>query len=416
MPCGVVSSTFNVSVLGKCLPDSMKILFLSRWFPYPPNNGSKVRIFNLLRALSREHQITLLSFNDQPDKSPDVDGVNPYCDEVITIPWKSYKPDSIKALLGFFSLKPRFILDTFSTEMAGNIQKILKKNTFDLIIASQIEMASYYKYFNGQSAIFDEIEIGVPLERYARATSFARQIRQGLTWFKHKKFLTWLLKSYDICTVTSAQEHYMLLENGIRGEKIIVIPNCVDLVDYQDYAGTEKTNTIIFAGSFRYQPNYEAMVWFLEKVFPDILDAVPEIQLIITGDHMNLPLPQVKNVTKTGFVDNIRSLIGKSAVSVVPMRTGGGTRLKILESMALRTAVISTSKGAEGLEITHQQNIILADEPSDFAEAVVGLVQDTQLQQSVAKQGFHLVEEKYSLETLTERYQVVLDLAKRLNS
>ena len=389
----------------------MKILFLSRWFPFPPNNGSKIRILNLLRILADNHQVSLLSFDDEPEKPPQVEELETICEQVITIPWKAFEPTSKRSVLGFFNLKPRTLIDTFSNEMAQQIQSILVEQAFDVVIASQIEIASYFPYFNGRAAIFDEIEIGIPLDRYLKSSSTCGRFRYGITWLKLKHYLKRMLKYYPVCTVASADERKLVIDIGIPGEQVTTIPNFIDLADYQTFSGREKTNTLIFTGAFRYRPNYEAMVWFLEKVYPAVLDRVPDVQMIITGDHMDLPLPRVKHVVKTGYVDDIRPLISQAAVSIVPMQTGGGTRLKILEAMALKTAVVSTSKGAQGIEVTHERDILLADTPQAFSQAVIQLLLHKDQAAGLVRQGTKLLEAHYTPQAISAKYEKLLQQA-----
>ena len=389
----------------------MKILFLSRWFPFPPNNGAKVRILNLLRVLAANHQITLLSFDDEPEEPSQNQGISSLCERIETIPWKEFEPNSAKSIIGLLSPKPRSVIDTFSPEMAQRIQNLLQEDDFDIIVASEIEMASYYPYFSHRAAIFDEIEIGVPLERFSKAQTTKSRLRYGFTWFKHKYYLKRLLENFPVCTVTSKNERELLIESGIRKNEISIIPNIVNWAEYQHLAGVEKSNSLIFTGSFRYEPNYEAMLWFLEKIFPLILEALPDTQLFITGDHQNLPIPKIKNVTLTGFVDDIQTMIASAGVSIVPLLTGGGTRLKILEAMALHTPVVSTSKGAQGIDISPGENIIIADTPETFSTGVIEILTQPALGKALAESGSRLVQAEYSLEAITSKYERLLQKA-----
>lgn len=390
----------------------MNILFLSRWFPYPPDNGSKVRIFNLLRILSKNHQVTLLSFNDRPEKPVNADELRLICKKIIVVPWKAYQPNSFKSVLGFFSPIPRSMIDTYSPEMAKQTHHIVTKNPFDIVIASEIEMARYRSLFSLIPAVFDGVEIGVLLEKYTKSNTIQAKLRYGLTWHKHKRYLKQLLKNYPLCTAPSEQEKKSLQANNIRNRNINVIPNFIHLADYQGPTPTKANNLLIFTGSFRYAPNYEAMVWFLGKVFPLIIDKFPEVQLVITGDHLDLPLPTTRNVILTGYLQAIQPKIAEATVSMIPLLTGGGTRLKILEAMALRTAVVSTSKGAEGLDITHGKDILIADTPEAFAQAVSMVLQDHQLRDMLADNAFDLVSEKYSSTAIASQYQALLEQLK----
>lgn len=374
----------------------MKILFLSRWFPYPSNNGSKLRIFNLLRGLSRCHEVTLLSFVDPADVLPDAAILREICSECFTVPWREFDPNSSQARLGFLSLKPRFILDTFSPQMECEISRLVSKNRYELVIASQLSMTSYYGAFGDIKAVFEELELGGFYEPAYLSGNLLERLRKRLTWLKLKNYLSNVLDSFAICTVASEKEKKLFVETfPAHRAKAMVIPNCIDVVQYQSFNIERGWHRLIFTGSFRYLANYQAMVWFLEKVYPLILENVSDTQLLITGDHADLPLPMTTNVHLTGHVEDIKSLIASCNVSIVPIWSGGGTRLKILEAMALGTPVVSTSKGAEGLLAANGRHILIDDEPEGFASGVIRLLQDQQFSQQLASNALQLVEERY---------------------
>lgn len=389
----------------------MKILFLSRWYPYPPNNGSKLRIFNVLRGLARHHEISLLSFADQTDPDLSAPPLRALCPEIEVVPWKPFQPESRRARLGFLSLTPRSMIDTFSPEMAQSIEGLLSARSFDLVITSQIAMASYGQYLRGLPALFEEVELGVLYEQFAHATSPRQRFRYGLTWAKHRRYLSRLLRHFKACTVVSEQERALLARSAPDHQAIEVIPNCVDLEGYDDVRETPEPNTLIFTGSFGYFANYEAMRWFLQAVYPRLQAEVPDVRLAITGDHANLPLPPADNVTLTGFVDDVRPLIARSWISLAPILVGGGTRLKILEAMALRTPVVATSKGAEGLDARHDEHLLIADTPEAFAEAVLRLLKEPGLRQRLAGNAYELVREQYDWAVAIPRF---LNLVERI--
>jgi glycosyltransferase involved in cell wall biosynthesis len=373
----------------------MNILFLSRWFPYPMNNGSKLRIYNLLRGLRQDHDVTLLSFADQPGVNPEAPEIQGVCSEINVIPWKEFSPNTLRARLAMLSYKPRSIVDTFSSEMAQAITETLDEQQFDLVIASQLQMAAYHPYFQGVTAIFEEFEIGF-FHDQAFSSNGTIRLRQALTWFKLRMYLSQLLDSFQACTAASAQERQLLLNNFSRyTNPIEMIPNCLNLSEYTTIKVEKKTNSLIFTGPFKYRANYEAMVWFTDKVFPLILEWVPEAQLIITGDHADLPLPSSKNITLTGFVDDIKTQIASSAVSIAPLMSGGGTRFKILEAMALGTPVVATTKGAEGLDVVNGEHILLANSPAEYAECVIRLLNNEKLRLQITEKARILVQEKY---------------------
>jgi glycosyltransferase involved in cell wall biosynthesis len=382
----------------------MNILFLSNWFPYPPSNGSKLRIYNLLRGLTQYHEVTLLSFTDEPESDLGINNLQSICKKVHIIGRKVYNPDSLQARMGFLSPTPRSIRDTYSPEMAQTIQKLNEQSNFDLIIASQVGTAVYCRSFDHIPAIFEEVETGVLYEKFVRAGSTLQRFRHGLTWSKHRRYLSQLIKGFNACTVASEKEKLLLSDIVPEYKSIEVIHNCIDLKEYDNVGETPNSGRLIFTGSFRYHANYDAMIWFLEEILPIIQSQVADVSLTITGDHANLQLPPCENVSLTGFVDDVRPLIASAWISLAPLRVGGGTRLKILEAMALKTPVVATSKGAEGLDVKNGFNILLADTPQEFADAVVRLLKDRQLRQMLVENAYRLVLKKYNWPFVIPRF------------
>jgi polysaccharide biosynthesis protein PslH len=375
----------------------MKILFLSRWFPYPVNNGSKLRIHNLLRGLAKHHDVTLLSFADQPSVSPEASVLQSICTDVHVVPWREFDPSSRNARLGFLGSKPRSLSDTHSVEMEKKIRSLISRNGYDLVIASQLPMASYHESFGGLPAIFEEIELGLFHGGAVYAGGFFRRLRLSLTWFKLRKYLSRLLDSFRCCTVVSEQELRLFTDHfPEHSGKASAIPNSINLDDYQSLQAEPTPNQLIFSGPFRYFANYEAMQWFVTEVFPKVLEQVPDARLLITGDHDGLPLPPASNVTLTGYVPDIKPLIASSWVSIAPLLSGGGTRLKILESMAIGTPVIATSKGAEGLDAIPGEHLLIADTPDAFADQVIKLLGARDIHDRLSVNGNRLVKEKYN--------------------
>jgi glycosyltransferase involved in cell wall biosynthesis len=241
------------------------------------------------------------------------------------------------------------------------------------------------------------VELGLYLQQLSSSKSWVWRLRFGLTWLKLQNYFNHLLDSFAMCTVVSDQERRILLEHFPQySHKFAVFANGVNVEEYEGGSKVPGKYQVVFTGSFRYLPNYQAMQWFLQDVYPLVLQYMPDVQLIITGDTAGLPLPQVKNVTVAGYVNDIRSLIASCAISIAPLWSGGGTRLKILEAMALGTAVVATSKGAEGLMVQHGENILIADAPGDFAKHIVQLLQDDELRNRLTIGGRQLVKHRYN--------------------
>lgn len=383
----------------------MNILFLSRWFPFPPDNGARIRVHHLLNGLSQLHDVTLLAFCDLPLPSPEDLKQHQAGYNIQVVPWKPFNSRSLKARLGFFSSSPRFLIDTHSPQMESLIRKTLAKRKFDIVIAFELSMAAYFPAFQGIPALIEDMELGLFYGQAFHDKNLVKRFRLKMTWYKLQLYFSRLLDSFAACTVVSENERQILIDNFPRhAQKIKVLPNCINLMDYQKIDIIPKPLHLIFTGSFRYQPNYHAMQWFIHDVYPLILKQIPDVQLIITGDHANLPLPPLKNVTLTGYVEDIKSLIASCDVSIAPIWNGGGTRLKILESMAIGTPVVSTSKGAEGLLVQSGEHILIADEPENFAEHVVNLLQDKGMSDYLSSNALHLIKDHYDWATVMPRF------------
>lgn len=388
----------------------MKILFLSRWFPYPIDNGAKLRIYHLLRGLAEVHEVHLVSFADDPAGAKKEE-FETFCRSVRVAAWKEFQPSSWRALIGLFSLSPRSLSDIYSAEMERLIRHALAEHSYNLVITSEWQMAAYRHLFPDLPVLFEEIEVGLPYGQYAHATSALARLRGGLTWIKHRHFLRKLLADGRPCTVASEEERRLLQAAVPAARMVYVVPNGVDVEEYAVHGDPPEPNSLIFTGSFRYRPNHQAMVWFIEQVLPRIQEQIPGVKLTITGDPAGLPLPERAGIIQTGFVENVKPYIARSWASVVPLLVGGGTRLKILEAMSLKTPVIATSKGAEGLGAISSEHLLIADSPQDFARQTISLLRDASLRERLAAGAYRFVADNYSWNIIIPRFLEAVEQA-----
>ncbi len=379
----------------------MKVLFLSRWYPYPADNGSKLRVSALLRGLCERHEVTLISFcnPDEPREDGPAEGPRPV--RVEACPFREFERGSRRALLGYLSGTPRFLVDTHSTEMEARIRQAVATTRFDLVIASQLSMAAYHDAFPDIPAVFDEVELGVYWPE-AAGTSWARA-RHRLTWAKHSRFMARLLQRFAFATVASEAERTLVARAAPGYGAVHVVPNTVDTSPDGPEVG-RRPESLIFTGSMRFAPNRDAMHWFVREIFPRVRARVPGATLTITGDPGPEPPPETEGVALAGRVPDVRPLLASSAVSLAPIRTGGGTRLKILEAMALGTPVVSTTKAAEGLDVRNGEHLLLADTPEDFAAAVERLLRDQGEARAMAARARELFKAKYGADVVVGNF------------
>jgi len=343
----------------------MRVLYLSPWFPYPLDTGSRTRVYYLLKSLAERHRVTLLSLDPQGWAPAQIEGVAPFCEQVIIIPRDPFRRDRLRMATRFFSLSP-VVADPFP-EMLRLVNELHAARPFDVVIAGTVIMAPYALALSGATRILEEHNSGSRwmYERYQAQTAPVSRLRCWVSWRKAAAYEARLFPHFDLVTMVSEQDAAASRTRVPTGAPPVqVLPNGVDCAQLRPGRAEPQPDTLVFSGALTYHANYEAMQSFLEQVYPLIRAARPQVKLRITGKADGVDLTGLsldESVTLTGFVEDIRSEIAGAQVSVVPIRSGGGTRLKILEAMALGTPVVSTGKGAEGIAACQGEHLLLAD-------------------------------------------------------
>jgi glycosyltransferase involved in cell wall biosynthesis len=290
------------------------------------------------------------------------------------------------------------MVDTFSPAMAAAIQEETARAAFDLVIASQIDMVPYALGVAGAPLLLEELEVSVIKARVDTAASVQARVLAALTWFKLRAYLRNVLPRFAACTVASHVEWDNVAPLVREPARVHVIPNAVDVSSYRGEFGPVEPNTLVYSGALTYGPNRDAVTYFLSEIYPHIVDEEPKAQLRVTGSLEGVDvrrIPGSEAVNWTGHLDDVRPTVARSWASMVPLRIGGGTRLKILEALALGTPVVATSKGAEGLQLTSRGGVLIADEPAAFASRVVQLLRDPALRQQLGASGRDFVASHY---------------------
>lgn len=394
----------------------MRLLVLSGWFPYPPDQGARMRTHNLLRQLGQWHEITLLSFVEGGVAGPHMDAARTYCQAIETVPLPHDRSHRLKVLWELFLPRPRSVTETYSPLMERLVEETLTSQHFDALLAFAIGptggTAPYVQKVRGIPRIIEDLELSIIRDRIAIQPHWLRRVRLCLTWWKLRNFVAALLRDVDGCTVASARERDLVSSILPGYQPLAVIPNGVDLALYEGDFGPAEPDTLVFPGALTYKANLWAVQFFLNEVWPAVKARRPGLKLYVTGRTEGVPLEGLSlqdGVVLTGHLDDVRPRVARSAVCVVPMTVGGGTRLKVLEALALGTPVVATRKGAEGLDVTSGEHILIADEPYQFADAVVRLLESPPLRESLAASGRGLVHERYGWDQIGKQLNQFLD-------
>lgn len=388
----------------------MKILLLSTWFPYPPIQGSKIRAYNIIRSLSQEHEIAVISFKDMEIKEEWIEHLHHYCKEVVIIDQHPFHYSKLKTWLGFFSTRPSAVVAGYSRKMAAIVREFAKVWQPDLVFALTFVTAPYALQIPNVLRVVDMDNLLALMlkDLFMNAQGFIQKQRRYLAYSKFKNYENHTYQKFDLALVCSELDKSRAIDYiHIDKEKIVSIPNGVDIRSSFSESNSDSNHKLIFNGSLTYWPNLDAMNYFLFEIFPLVLREIPDCEILITGKNENVDIQSLPNhngkVIFTGFVEDIHTLVSSCAACVVPLRHGAGTRLKVLEAMAVGTPVVTTSKGAEGLEVIHGQHLLLANTSQDFADYTVQILKDLRLREKIIREGRRLVEDVYDWRIIDQK-------------
>ena len=393
----------------------MRILVLSTWLPYPPINGGKTRAYHLIKALAKRHEVGLCSFADAPLEAAWLHHLGQFCCRVEVVPRNPFLPSRVRTALGWLSLRPSAVCAAYSRAMAQRVRALAAEWKPERVVALTWVTVPYALQVADAVRIAD---VDFPLspllhDAYRRSGSIPERARRWLAWQKFRRYERYVLARCERCLVVSEQErHELLALLGGRQARISVVPNGVDVVFNRPGLAPPQPNTLIFSGALTYDANYDAMDYFLREIFPLVHAALPDVQLRITGATKGVAVPRLPldgRTTLTGFIDDVRTVVAASCVCVVPLRIGGGTRVKILEAMALGTPVVSTPKGAEGLDVVAGEHVLIGDTPADFAAHTIRLLNDPALRQRLARNARRLVVERYGWGDIGRHFRHVVE-------
>ncbi len=393
----------------------MRLLIVSPWFPYPPDNGSRLRAWHLIKRLARHHEVRLVV-----GQQDDALGREVPLDVPITIvPWLWHKLGATGkqgALKALFSAIPRSILETPNPAFVEAITQELSRKP-EAVLAMELGSDAYLPDSLPCPVILDQVELSGMEQTWRRAMSRRERAARWLTYHKGKSYWQQRLARYDLLTAVSEAEALAVEAIVGGGKAVAVVPNGVATADFCLQTKPKGVpGRLIYNGALSYSPNKDAVLWFVKTILPKITEKVPEAHLIVTGRSESAPIELVNHpqVQLTGFVPDLKPTLAEAMVCVTPLRSGGGTRLKILEAWAAGIPVVATTIGAAGLEGSRDgEHLLLADTPDAFAHKTVLLLQNEALCQKIAGQARTLAEERFDWDVIVERLERALDLVTK---
>ena len=377
---------------------------LSPTLPWPLNMGDKIRIYHVLQELAQAgHKVSLLALAHEPYGPEELEALKPYCQELHVIPVKN-RPRLQVAVKSIISRTPYRVAKFESPEFKQAIAQALQED-YDILWVHFLETLAYLP----QSHLRERKTIVVLDQHNADERFWATYAREGSPWVRlFAKINLWQLRMIQISllkqvvvilSVSKEDADFTRTRLANLTAQVWVVPNGVDTESLRPPVTAERKNRVIFCGSMDVLMNTDAVDWFARRVFPKVREAVPDAEFWIVGRN---PVPKVKalgsipGVRVTGRVEDVRPYYAEAKVAVAPFRYGGGTKLKVLEAMALGVPIVATPVGCQGIEVVQGKHLFKEDNEASFARRLIDLLQNSSLREQMAMEARKLVEKRYS--------------------
>ena len=401
----------------------MHILLLTPQLPYPPHQGTSLRNYNLIAQLAKRHQVEVLSFLDEGQSLTAAAPLLEMCTRVEAVPVPQRTTlRRIGQLLG--SHLPDMAWRLWLPHYRERLIHRLAEVRFDVVQIEAIELAPYLPAIEAAKPrpliVFDEHNCEWRLQQRAFLTDVRIPWRWPAAWYSLVQWRRLRRYEGDICrrvdkVVAVSEADRQGIQAVAPGISIAVVPNWVDLEEYGDYRGAKEEFELVFTGKMDFRPNVDAMLWFCDRVLPLIRRERPSVRLAIVGQRPHPRLERLRHmegVTLTGWVPDVRPYLAGTTVYVAPLRVGGGTRLKLVQAMAMGCAIVATSLAAEGFPIESGKHLLLADTPHEFAAAVVRLLDSPSTRGRLGAEARLFVQSRYGWERLVPQLEEVYQSAR----
>jgi len=405
----------------------MHILFLTQILPYPPDSGPKVKTWHVIKFLSqRGHKITLVAFV-RPEEEQHVESVRKVCFQVHTITIKrSRLSDIVYLIRSQFSRRPFLVERDDNRAMRSLVSRIVESESVDVIHADQLTMTQFALPFINKDGkkpalVFDAHNaVWTIVERMNKTLPLYYRIPLVFEAGRIKEYEARIVREFDSTLAVTEPDLRALVEAlqeycpdyPVANAPITVIPIAVDTRQFLPVARRADSLKVLTMGTLYYPPNADGIRWFFREVFPLICREIPQTKLTIVGknppkDFLQFAQESQGSIVVTGYVPDLDPYFAESCLMVIPVWAGGGMRVRILEAFTRGMPVVTTTVGLEGIQAKPGSDVLVADTPVEFANAVVELLMDRELQARLSLNGRRLAEEKYDWQVVLSRLEDV---------
>lgn len=399
---------------GALANERLRILWVKMGGLWPANSGGRLRSFNILRELSQQHELTVLTTHSHGESAGALREQLPACrrvDSRLFTPPKSSSPLFLFTLAAsWFSRQPVDMYKHQLPALRAEVGQLLASGQFDLCIVDFMSAVPNVPLAGATPVVLfsHNVEYMIWKRLHDNETHWARRLLLAIEWRKMRRAETRVCDTVA-ATITVSQDDAVLLRQGSPATRIEAVPTGVDVHYFTaDARVAKRPCALVFSGSMDWFPNEDAMLYFLEEMLPAVQQQYPQVSLSIVGRHPTERLRAAAlrhGVEVTGTVPDVRPWLDRACVYIVPLRIGGGTRLKIYEALSMGMAVVSTTIGAEGLDLTDDVHLLRADTPDTFASAVVRLLRDPALREALGEAGRDLMTEHHGWSQVARRFE-----------
>ena len=392
----------------------MRILMVSPFLPYPPVAGGHAQVLHWIRRLSRDHELAFVGFYEREREAQHCGKLREHC-RVVKARLRAATPHAY----GSFSQLPRLVTEFYARELAADIAAVASGFQPDVVHFLSTNMAQYRRFVKGVPAAVTALDIAfVAHERRIAAVPGLARLRARCEWMRMLRYETAVFRRSQHVIAVSDREAG-IVEAVAPATPVTAVPPGVDPQLLAPRRRHPVPGSVLYVGHMEHYPNLDGLLFLYGEIWPEVVRACPEARLTVAGTGAREELARVapdvlaaiqgdESVTLAGFLPDLQGTMDATSAMAAPMRLGSGVRNKVIESIAAGLPVVTTRRGAEGLAVTHQRELLMADDAKAFAAELVRLLREGELQQKLSAAGRELAVRQHSNEELAKRLEHAL--------